>query len=608
MIRTTLVCLFVVLLCAPLVAQDDPAEPQDLGTSEEVEVNLAMIETLVLDGKGNPVQGLTKEDFELTIDGVAHDIDVLDVNCPAEGQPTARERLGLPPLPRRFVFVIDYYHLGYAERGETVGRTAALLFQGMQPQDEIMIVALANGLRIEQGFTRDKNEIMTTIERMYHDASLFAGQFDPLTNRAFFDGMKGLMAVLAGYEGPKAMILFSNWNGPSDQEDIWMIETAQRATFSRTVIYPQYAAGLQAGSPAGTSPVLARLANESGGRMPMIALNDLSGAWKTARHDLACRYAVGFYLEPDETYKSSRIAVYVRKDGNHEVRFPEIFKMWPADQIRQAKIAAAFMDPVNYADADVRMSAWPLSPAGTKKWDTLAVLTYPVDASRDVREVGITMARGTTKVETFNRTVTVPAAKDGEAIPRTVTIYGDAPLKPGDYSMTVVLSKPDSDKLRTTRMAFTVPEVPADTIVLNGPIMAHVNDGGVRVQVGDDKKGLDDVISEGSFEPLLVHRVERGETVIALTSICGVGKLGDTSALTIHRQLFDAEGKVVEALDPIPLMLEPKGKKGKAVCHELRESYVVDDLAAGNYFYSISVQGGDGAVPAGQLSFGVYEN
>jgi hypothetical protein len=64
----------------------------------------------------------------------------------------------------------------------------------MGENDEIMVVALANGVRVEQRFTGDAREALESLVRMEHDASLWPRTFEPLTEQGFFNNL----AVAAG--------------------------------------------------------------------------------------------------------------------------------------------------------------------------------------------------------------------------------------------------------------------------------------------------------------------------------------------------------------------------------------------------------------------------
>ena len=119
--RPILLCLLALLMLAPATAQDDP-QPVDL--EERVDVDLVLVDTVVLDRKGRTVPGLTRDDFFLSVQGQAQNIDTFDVDCPdgALDDPLVvkpGEHRGAGPSPgqkRRIVIAFDYYHTPLAQR------------------------------------------------------------------------------------------------------------------------------------------------------------------------------------------------------------------------------------------------------------------------------------------------------------------------------------------------------------------------------------------------------------------------------------------------------------------------------------------------------------
>jgi len=215
--------LVLFALTPGLWAQEDPPQPTESDLQEEVDVALVMVETLVLDSDGRTVPDLTQDDFELIVAGKLRTIDEFDVSCPAGEQgaprvlePGEQREPVAPEQKRKMVILLDYYHLGTINRGESTRGAAGLILQNKTPGEEVMIAGLANGLRIEQRFTSDTDALLSTLQRMDHDASLYAMDFGSgVTDRAFFDNLSTLMDVLGEYEGPKAVVMFTSWMATS---------------------------------------------------------------------------------------------------------------------------------------------------------------------------------------------------------------------------------------------------------------------------------------------------------------------------------------------------------------------------------------------------------
>jgi len=244
------------MLCAalllPAFAQEAPLET-DL--EEEVGVHLVLVDSVVLDRDGRTVPDLRLEDFEIVVDGEAIDADTLDRSCEGamDDPRSVRVASRREPLPsrdtRRIVLLIDYLHLGMISRTDVLGRAREMVRHGLTDNDEVMVVALTGGLRIEQMFTADRELVEETLERMEYDISLWNGNFYHLTEESFFASMNGLLNVLGNVPGHKGIVMFSNLGAAANENDLWLSELAANAARSRCSLYPVLAAGLQPDRP-----------------------------------------------------------------------------------------------------------------------------------------------------------------------------------------------------------------------------------------------------------------------------------------------------------------------------------------------------------------------
>jgi len=519
---TGLAVLSIGLLASVASAQEQ--QPLDVDKQEEVEVNLVIVDTLVLDKQGRTVGGLTRDDFLLSVQGRAQEIDTFDIDCPDAGLPDPeatsdqeqRERVAAQP-ERRIVLAYDYYHLSHANRTSSLRWGQTIASRDMAPGDGIMIVALADGLRVEQRFSGSPKKAVHTLNRMEHDVTLYGRDFGSITPRSFLDNLGVLADVLAQYPGPKAIVLFSEWAERSDDWDTFFLETAEHAAAARTAIYPVWAPGL-AGGPMGGSPSLARLASESGGRFTR-NVNDLSLGYARAQRDLTCRYAIGFYAGADVSSKARTVSVRL-KDGGHEVRAPERIRSWSDEQRQASRLRAAFADPGPNEDPLVRAVAFPFRPMSNKAWEVLLAVSFPLHVGEQgaSREIGASLDAAHLNIDRTSGQVDFPAPKNGRPGLRPVTLYGTRKIKPGPHSLTVVIGEPGGEKLKTTRLDFTIPEVPQGQLIVRGPFMARVDSAGIRMRVDDKEVGdseLDELIGDAGFVPLLVSQVRPDDTLIA---------------------------------------------------------------------------------------------
>jgi len=600
------VLVLLLLLQASSVAQQETDEPKDTGTTEDVQVNLVLLETLVMDAQDRTVPDLTKDDFRLSVRGRPVEIDTFDVLCPAgvaddpKAVPVKEYRQPIAPeLGRKIVLLFDYYHLDRIARVGALRQAAIMSVKDKGPNDEIMVAAMADGLRIEQGFTKNYEQVVRTLGRMEYDLTLYGRDFQPTTERPFFDNLGTLHDVLAQYEGAKAVVMFSllTHNG-RDSWDLWYTEAAQRATAARVAMYPVWAADMQAGGPAGGSQALARLATETGGRFTRMT-NDFSMAFARAQRDLACRYTLGYYTNAEEARKSQSVAVRLEKSGM-TVRAPEVIRLWSETELAASRKRAAFADPAPHQDPLVRSFVFPFRPAGKNSWETAIALHFPITLGADGgrRQVDVTLAKATsgTVLNRYSREVTIDAETAGGKDRQVVTLYGSGKIKPGQYVMTSVLSSGEPQQLQTTRIEFSIPDVPDGLLVLRGPLLAKVDPDGMRLQA-DDKPGrfeseLDELAgAHSSFEPLLVQEIEPSEQLLSVWDLCFTGKKSTVTSGTIERRVLEEEGdRLVHEFDPIELKLE---REGKVLCQAHLDSLPGGTLAEGKYRMEISVTDGD---------------
>ncbi|ANM29862.1 hypothetical protein ABI59_10145 [Acidobacteria bacterium Mor1] len=235
-------------LCAALLAgaalADVDDKPLDLGTTEQTAVRLVLMDVVVVDRQGNTVEGLELDDFEATYRGNLARIDTLDVDCSAGsladpkaiGLQAKREPLPVPENGRRTVMLFDYMHLSMLSRANSLKHAERTINEMQGERDEIMLVALTGGLRIEHSFSNDRNSLLAAIDRMRHDVSLWNGNFSHLNESGFVTAMKGLMSALEAVPGRKSLVMFSSMQDvPLDFE---FEEIAAMAANSRCSIYP----------------------------------------------------------------------------------------------------------------------------------------------------------------------------------------------------------------------------------------------------------------------------------------------------------------------------------------------------------------------------------
>jgi VWFA-related protein len=439
--------VLALVLSAPLLAQTaPPPKPVTTGTQEQAQVTLVQIDAVIMDHDGKTVTGLTKADFELKIDGEKVVISNVDLLCPigATADPLpikSKEPMPAPigpGLKRRIVFLFDYTFLDVTMRAGVLDAAASMLDSLKTDDEEVMIVALAGDVRIEQKFTKDKKQLMQSLWRMKHDNTLWPKEFPiGVSGQGYFDDLETLMDVLGAYDGSKAIVMFSEAQGLDPaMGDLWYDEVAAHANASNASIYPSKP-GMLGGQSGGQ--VLSRLANQTGGRMPNFT-NDLSLPYRRAQRDLSCRYLISAPVTPAKSKSPQKLSVDVTKHGL-QVRSPEMVRLFPEAERQANRARAAYVDPGPYERPLVRAYGYSAAPVGIKKWDTLLAVNFPAPVGASGADVNIKAAvrRDNTVVGEYKRTIHVdPPAGGGTS--RNVTLLGDRALAPGQYDLTVVLT------------------------------------------------------------------------------------------------------------------------------------------------------------------------
>lgn len=166
--------LVLLLLAAPVRAQAlDASRP----VKSSVEAVAAEVEVLVLDSKGVPVEGLTKDDFHLFVNGKEMPLDWFEAP-PAPGAsatasvpaPSAADAAPseTPSTPSRrthsTVFVISALHVDAG--AQKTGLDALRAYADRLPDgEEASVYLLDNGARRLVGFTSDRKALKKALDR-----------------------------------------------------------------------------------------------------------------------------------------------------------------------------------------------------------------------------------------------------------------------------------------------------------------------------------------------------------------------------------------------------------------------------------------------------------
>ncbi len=253
-------------------------EPEPSGLPEEqsgrffdtVDVNLVNIEAYVTDKQGNPITGLTRDDFEILEDGrpvaitnfykVEEGVPIVTepggpVAQPAleldDRLPESLETIAIPEDQRLYLVVyIDNFNIRPFNRNRVFRRLREFLTEQLSPEDRVMLVSYDRTLNYRHPFTSDpeliaralfelegvtghavhadsdRRDILRaideaeTIDEVYWQARTYAeSMFNDLSFT--ITAMEELIDTLAGLPGRKAMLYVSDGLPATAGDDIF---------------------------------------------------------------------------------------------------------------------------------------------------------------------------------------------------------------------------------------------------------------------------------------------------------------------------------------------------------------------------------------------------
>jgi VWFA-related protein len=247
--RVTSVVLIAAITAWPLAAQQKSQQPAEAPKlTESIDVRVIGVDVVVTDKKGNPVTGLTKDDFQVFENGIEKPISnfyeiegktaAQAVTVPTPGAPAAplpKEEVN-EQLRRRILLYIDNLSLAPFNRNRVFKQMKEFVKDAMRPGDEAMVATYNRSLKVRAPFTRDPIQIQQTLDAIagesalgttnrsefkdvssrikeattYEDAVAQARSYAESVNhdlRQSVESLNGLLSTLAGVEGKKIVVL-----------------------------------------------------------------------------------------------------------------------------------------------------------------------------------------------------------------------------------------------------------------------------------------------------------------------------------------------------------------------------------------------------------------
>lgn len=320
--------------------------------------NLVIVNVIVRDRQGKPMEGLKQSDFVLLENGKPQTISVFDFQklslAPAPPPAPKPDAAVEPAAPagegsRRYrdrrLLILFFDFAGMAIPDQLRAQHAALKFieENLTASDLVQIMSFASTIRTDQEFTDDREKLVEAIRRFRIGEALVPGmdaalsdtgeteeetnapdeiELDLFNTDRKLAALENAVKTLAALPEKKALIYFSSGAGGSGVENQAQLRaTINAAVRSNVSFYPVDVRGLMAIPPGGAASesgakgtavftgkaqrshrdrlyeqqeTLSALATETGGKA-LLDNNDLSLGILQAQRDLQSYYTLGYY-------------------------------------------------------------------------------------------------------------------------------------------------------------------------------------------------------------------------------------------------------------------------------------------------------------------------
>ena len=191
------------------------AQEQDRIPTFRTGVSTVLVDTLALDADGNPVSGLTRDDFEIFEDGVPQTITTFDVTdwtsyvaAKIDGRP-ATDAGSVNTYPRRFVFVFN--RQGARFEWLTRGKRAlqAFIVESMAEGDEAIVIENGYSFKVIQEFRSTKEITLESVRSLSQMVVGYPMGADRAAGQLYRD-LESLGETLEAIPGRKVLVLLSN--------------------------------------------------------------------------------------------------------------------------------------------------------------------------------------------------------------------------------------------------------------------------------------------------------------------------------------------------------------------------------------------------------------
>ena len=550
-----------------------------------------MLDVSVLDSRGRPVTGLTRNDFVVLEDGVPQTLQSLQEISTAGGidsmgsQPDQLRDVwqnDQPSKGRLVVLVMDdesgvdpLLAAGVVAHAKAVAR---MVLDQLAPAD-LAAVVYPSRSDPSQELTRDADRLTAAIDRYLPDSSRNPHRWRQY--QSVLETLRLVVESLSAESGLRKAVFFLSpgipldfaqvgpiWPEPGRVDEAGQVRDLVQqlrqvftvAQLANVNIHSVDLYGLPAvagaGNPYRPNREFLQTVSENTGGIAIVDTNDPTSMVSRAMASTSAYYLLGYqplkqgmagrFRKVDVRVSRPNVRVYTRK-GYFE-RKPDKTAASPGPMAKSGALDRALAGLLPATDIPLRVAVAPVGPAGTKATALLAVMhvAHPSPASRVTDELAIAsrvISRTGTVVASTNQTARL-VLKPGSAPTVQYELLARLDVPPGRYTARFAVYNSRLGKSGSVYCEVDVPDFRDAALSLSGILLGA--EPGIPAAPRDAIAGLVPVVPTASRE------FRQGQTLSAFVRL-HQGASGSLSAVDVSVRVTDAAGtSVFEAADVFP--------------------------------------------------------
>jgi VWFA-related protein len=496
-----------------------PAAAQDKPFTVSVDTRLVVQTVRVTSRDGHPLEGLTRENFELTEDGVPQTISVFEFEK-LDDTPRGQQAPTVPALREKESFadrrlLALYFDMGFmsaVDRLRALSSAQEFIEKQMTAADLVAIITYSGGaVRIRRDFTDDVAALQETLTFLLNgededdlgtDFGQNTGEFNLFNTDRQLAALQTAVNMLSIHKQHKSLVYFASGmrlGGVDNQAQLRATLNAARR--ANVAFYPVDSRGLTALPTSGdasrpssggaglytgatamaalrgfqrSQDALFTLAADTGGKA-LLDYNDLSLGIVQAQRGLSSYYVLGYYptnTAPDGKVRRVKISL---KNASADLAYRESYygdkdfsRFTAADKERQLEEALMLGDPITDITIALEVNYFQMNqaeyfvPLTLKIPGNELVLAQKEGAERTVIDfIGEIKNEYGTTMRNIRDKVEISLRGETASLLASSPIQYDAgvTLLPGNYVVKVLARNAETGRIGTYQTAFVVPNL-----------------------------------------------------------------------------------------------------------------------------------------------------